>query len=62
MNNKKYKIAISSIGSGVGQSIIDSIRLSNLPITTIGFGNNPFAFGAYDCNEFDYTPLIVPHF
>ncbi|MDC3132895.1 NAD-dependent epimerase/dehydratase family protein [Flavobacteriaceae bacterium] len=58
MINKKYKIAISSIGSGIGQSIINAIRLSNLPIRTIGFGNNPFAFGAYDCDEFDHLPSI----
>ena len=53
MIHKKYKIAISSIGSGIGQSIINAIRLSNLPFRTIGFGNNPFAFGSYDCDDFD---------
>ncbi|MDP4289956.1 MAG: NAD-dependent epimerase/dehydratase family protein [Bacteroidota bacterium] len=55
MNNNKYKIGISCIGSGVGQSVINSLRLSRLPITTIGLGTNPFAYGAYDCDEYDYT-------
>jgi len=55
---KKYHIGISCIGSGVGQSIINSLKLSNLPIITIGFGDNPFAFGAYDCDIFDSTPSI----
>ncbi len=59
MNNmKKYNIGISCIGSGVGQSVINSLRLSRLPIKTIGFGTNPFAYGAYDCDEYDYTPTI----
>jgi len=53
-----YTIGISCIGSGVGQSVITSCRLSNLPIKTIGFGTNAFAFGAYECDAFDYTPTI----
>lgn len=47
---KQINIAITSIGSGVGQSVIDSCRLSNLPIKTFGYGNNPFAFGSYSCD------------
>ena len=58
MKQKEIKIAITCIGTGVGQSIINSIKLSSLPIKTIGFGNNPFAYGAYDCDELDYTPSI----
>lgn len=53
-----YTIGISCIGSGVGQSVITSCRLSNLPIKTVGFGTNAFAFGAYECDVFDYTPTI----
>lgn len=52
---KIYNIGISCIGSGVGQSIINSLRLSRLPIKTIGFGTNPFAYGSYDCDDYDYT-------
>lgn len=55
---KKYIIGISCIGSGVGQSVINSIKLSSLPIKTVGFGNNPFAYGAYDCDVYDYIPDI----
>lgn len=55
---KVFNIGISCIGSGVGQSIITSLNLSNLTIRTIGFGTNPFAYGAYDCSAYDYTPSI----
>lgn len=55
---KSYNIGIGCIGSGVGQSVINSCRLSNLPIKTVGFGTNPFAYGAYDCDSYDYLPSI----
>lgn len=55
---KKYNIGISCIGSGVGQSVINSLRLSRLPIKTIGLGTNPFAYGEYDCDTYDYTKGI----
>jgi nucleoside-diphosphate-sugar epimerase len=51
-------IGISCIGSGVGQSVIRSLNLSRLPIRTVGFGSNPFAFGAYECDTHDHTPSI----
>ena len=58
MENKKYCIAVMSVGSGVGQSVITSCNLSKLPIKTIGLGMNPMAFGAYECDEMDYVPII----
>jgi nucleoside-diphosphate-sugar epimerase len=58
MGNNAYNIGISCIGSGVGQSIINSLRLSRLPIRTFGFGTNPFAYGLYDCDAYDYTVSI----
>ncbi len=58
MEKNKYNIAIMSVGSGVGQSVTDSVRLSSLPLKTFGFGNNPFAFGSYDCDVVDYLPTI----
>jgi len=58
MDNKHIRVGINCIGSGVGQSIINSCNISNLPITSVGFGNNPYAFGAYDCDLYDYTPSI----
>ena len=55
---KFYTIGISCIGSGVGESVINSCRLSGLPLKTVGLGTNPFAYGAYACDTFDYTPTI----
>ena len=54
----EIKVGITSIGSGVGQSIVDSCRLSRLPIKTFGYGMNPFAFGAYDCDVQRSLPSI----
>ncbi len=58
MRNERFCIGIMSVGSGVGQSVISSCNQSLLPLYTIGFGNNPFAFGAYECDETDYLPTI----
>ncbi|MDD3296105.1 MAG: NAD-dependent epimerase/dehydratase family protein [Candidatus Omnitrophica bacterium] len=58
MHNNKYVIGIGCIGSGVGQAIIDSLRLSRLPLRTVGLGTNPFAYGAYDCDTYDYVKSI----
>jgi len=58
MSRKTYTIGISCIGSGVGQSVINSLRLSRLPLKTVGLGTNPFAYGAYDCDAYDYTKSI----
>lgn len=55
---RDYSIAISCVGSGIGQSVIDSCRLSGLPLRTVGLGMNPFAFGAWDCDEIDVLPGI----
>jgi len=58
MKDGKYCIAITCIGSGVGQSVITSCNLSDLPLITVGLGSNPFGYGAYDCNYMDYLPTI----
>jgi len=39
----------------IGDKFLTVIRL---PIKTIGFGTNPFGYGAYDCDLYDYTPNI----
>lgn len=52
------RVGITSIGSGVGQSIINSCRLSKMSLYTIGLGANPMAFGAYDCDTYDTLPEI----
>ena len=51
-------IGISCVGSGVGQAIISSLNLSRLPLIKIGFGNNNFAFGSFDCDEKVVTSSI----
>lgn len=58
MKNGKYCIAIMSVGSGIGQSVVTSCNLSRLPIHTVGFDMNPFAFGGYECDEFSKVPSI----
>lgn len=50
MEFKIIKVAITSIGSGVGQSVVDSCRNSQLPMKIYGLGMNPLGFGAYDCD------------
>ncbi|WP_417581855.1 NAD-dependent epimerase/dehydratase family protein [Nitrincola sp.] len=55
---KKIRIGITSIGSGVGQSIVDSCRLSGLPMHITGYGNNPYAYGAFDCDDQKELPNI----
>lgn len=58
-NSKEmYTIGISCIGGGVGQSVINSCRLSNLPLKTVGIDTNPFAYGGYDCDIFDSTVSV----
>ena len=52
---KSIRVGISSIGSGVGQSVINSCRLSSLPLYTVGFGTNPMAYGLYECDTYAYT-------
>ncbi len=58
MGIDRLNIGISCIGSGVGQSVVTSCKLSNLPLHTIGLGNNPYAFGAYECDENVLLPSI----
>jgi len=55
---RTYRIGISCIGSGVGQSTISSLRRSRLPFHTTGFGTNAFAYGMYECDAYDYTKSI----
>ncbi|MGL2995205.1 NAD-dependent epimerase/dehydratase family protein [Flavobacterium sp. TSSA_36] len=55
---KNYNVALSCAGSGIGQSVINSIRLSKLPIKTFGFDVSPMAFGLYDCDVFLLTPAV----
>lgn len=56
MTENKKVIGICSIGSGVGQSVITSCNATSLPIKTIGLGNNPLAYGQYECDDYAYIP------
>ena len=58
MRNGKYVIGITVIGGGVAQSVVNSCRLAHIPLYTIGFGTNAYAFGMYDCDEFQMTTSI----
>ena len=49
--SKIITVGICSIGSGVGQSVIDSCNFSRLPLKTVGLGNNPLAYGLYECSD-----------
>ena len=48
---QKIIVGILSVGSGVGQSVIESLRLSNFNFHTIGLGNNPLEIGRASCRE-----------
>jgi nucleoside-diphosphate-sugar epimerase/carbamoylphosphate synthase large subunit len=56
---KPIHIAVTSVGSGIGQSIVQSCRLSHLPLFIVGFDLNPFAFGAYDCDVQQTVPKVT---
>ena len=55
---KDITIAITCIGSGIGQSIINSVRRSPLPIKILGIGNDPLAYGALECDFYEHLPSI----
>jgi nucleoside-diphosphate-sugar epimerase/carbamoylphosphate synthase large subunit len=57
--SKQIGIAVTSVGSGIGQSIVQSCRLSHLPLFIVGFDLNPFAFGAYDCDSQQTVPKVT---
>ncbi|MCE3025835.1 NAD-dependent epimerase/dehydratase family protein [Salinicola sp. DM10] len=53
----KFVIGICSIGSGVGQSVIDSCKLFKPgAVQTVGLGNTPSAFGATECDRSRLIP------
>lgn len=56
--NRNFTVAISCIGSGIGQAIINSLRLSSMQVRTVGIGNSAFEYGALDCDVHEYVPSI----
>lgn len=55
---KSITIGITSVGSGIGQSIVDAGRRSGLSLKIIGFDINPFCFGGYDCDVLCRLPPV----
>jgi len=49
-------IGITCVGSGIGQSVVDTLRLSRDSFRTIGFDINPLAYGGLYCDAF-YTSM-----
>ena len=49
-------IGITAVGSGIGQPILDSVRLSSLEARVVGFDASPWAKGGYECDRFYLLP------
>lgn len=56
-NETPYNIAVTSVGGGAGQSVLRALRLSSLPLRTIGFDVNEWSAGLYTCDR----GYIIPH-
>ncbi|MGD9394446.1 MAG: ATP-grasp domain-containing protein [Dehalococcoidia bacterium] len=52
-----YRVAITAVGGGVGQSVLRALRLSSLPLRTIGFDVNLWSAGLYTCSK----GYAIPH-
>jgi nucleoside-diphosphate-sugar epimerase len=48
-DDNAINVGITAVGSGVGQSIVDSCRLSSLPLHLVGYDTSALAYGACDC-------------
>lgn len=55
---KKITIGVLSVGSGIGQSVIDSINRSSLETHTIGLSNTPHSYATTLCDEYVIIPSI----
>jgi len=55
---EEITVGISSIGSGIGQSVVNALKLSSFVVHTVGFGNAPFEYGALDCDHHCRVPAI----
>lgn len=54
----RIRIAVTSVGSGIGQSIVDSCKLSSLPLDVTGLDMNPYSFGGCFCDHFGLIPAV----
>lgn len=53
---EKNIIGVCSVGSGVGQSVVDSCQTFREKVKLVGLGNNPLAYGAFDCDDYAIIP------
>lgn len=56
MMDRPITVAVTSVGSGVGQSVVDSCRRSSLDLRLIGLDLSPFCFGGYSCDLLLHLP------
>lgn len=49
-------VGITAVGSGIGQPVLDSLRLSSLEARVVGFDASPWAKGGYECDSFHLLP------
>jgi len=54
----KTTIGITCVGSGIGQSIIDALRLCGYNFRIIGFDLNPLSYGGVYCDVFYHSVAI----
>ncbi|MBT8325277.1 MAG: NAD-dependent epimerase/dehydratase family protein, partial [Winogradskyella sp.] len=58
---KQINVAISCAGSGIAHSIIDSCKISSLPLKLFALDSNPYAYGLYECDESILVPSLKEH-
>ncbi len=51
-NYMKTNIGITCVGSGIGQSVVDALRICGDSYRLIRFDTNPLAFGGFFCDVF----------
>ena len=52
-----HTIGITSIGSGVAQAVLDSLKSSGKRYQLVGFDASPWAKGAYECEAVHLVPF-----
>lgn len=57
-DNAVCTIGVTSVGSGIGQSIVDAGRLFRWPLLIMGMRASPSAFGAFGCDVRAALPLV----
>ncbi len=50
-------VGVTSVGSGIGQAVVDSLLDSAVPVTVVGFEARSLARGQYDCDVAFQSPL-----